>query len=111
MRFLAGVVDIAASLPTIQAEAATIPDLVLVIVDTGAAYFPGDESNSNSQQGAYARLLRQLTFLPGKPAVLVNCHPVKNASRDNLLPMAASAFLNDLADTLTLCATAARPTP
>ena len=75
MRFVAGVIDIAAKMPEIRAEAETINDLVLVIVDTGAAYFPGDETNSNSQQGAYARLLRQLTFLPGKPAVLVNCHP------------------------------------
>jgi len=37
-----------------------------------------------------------LTFLPGKPAVLVNCHPVKNASRDNPLPMGGSAFSNEV---------------
>ena len=110
MRFVAGVIDIAARMPEIKAEAETISDLVLVIVDTGAAYFPGDESNSNSQQGAYARLLRQLTFLPGKPAVLVNCHPVKNASRDNLLPMGGSAFLNEVDGNLTLWATAERQT-
>ena len=108
MRFVAGVIDIAAKMPEIRAEAKKIGDLVLVIVDTGAAYFPGDESNSNSQQGAYARLLRQLTFLPGKPAVLVNCHPVKNASRDNLLPMGGSAFLNEVDGNLTLWATAER---
>ena len=110
MRFVAGVIDIAARMPEIRAEAEKINDLVLVIVDTGAAYFPGDESNSNSQQGAYARLLRQLTFLPGKPAVLVNCHPVKNASRDNLLPMGGSAFLNEVDGNLTLWATAERQT-
>src|SRR4029077_21036325 len=55
MRFVAGVIDIAAKMPAIKAEAEAISDLVLVIVDTAAAYFPGDESNSNSQQGAYAR--------------------------------------------------------
>ena len=110
MRFVAGVIDIAARMPEIRAEAEQIDDLVLVIVDTGAAYFPGDESNSNSQQGAYARLLRQLTFLPGKPAVLVNCHPVKNATRDNLLPMGGSAFLNEVDGNLTLWATAERQT-
>jgi hypothetical protein len=110
MRFVAGVIDIAARMPEIRSEAEKISDLVLVIVDTGAAYFPGDESNSNSQQGAYARLLRQLTFLPGKPAVLVNCHPVKNASRDNLLPMGGSAFLNEVDGNLTLWATADRQT-
>ena len=110
MRFVAGVIDIAAKMPEIRAEAEKINDLVLVIVDTGAAYFPGDETNSNSQQGAYARLLRQLTFLPGKPAVLVNCHPVKNASRDNLLPMGGSAFLNEVDGNLTLWANAERQT-
>ncbi|PSO19974.1 AAA family ATPase [Bradyrhizobium sp. MOS002] len=110
MRFVAGVIDIAAKMAEIRAEAETIRDLVLVIVDTAAAYFPGDETNNNSQQGAYARLLRQLTFLPGKPAVLVNCHPVKNASRDNLLPMGGSAFLNEVDGNLTLWATADRQT-
>jgi hypothetical protein len=109
-RFVAGVIDIGVKMSEIRAEAETMSDLVLVIVDTGAAYFPGDESNSNSQQGAYARLLRQLTFLPGKPAVLVNCHPVKNASRDNLLPMGGSAFLNEVDGNLTLWATAERQT-
>ena len=50
IRFIAGVVNIAAELPRIRVEAALIDDLVLVIVDTAAAYFPGDETNSNSQQ-------------------------------------------------------------
>lgn len=110
MRFIAGVVDIGACMPTIQAEAAEIDDLVLVIVDTAAAYFKGDDSNSNSQQGEYARQLRQLSFLPGKPAVLVNCHPIKNAAKDNLLPMGGSAFLNEVDGNLTLWSTAEKQT-
>ena len=104
MRFIAGVVDLVARMPQIRAEAADIPDLVLVIVDTAAAYFPGDETNSNSQQGAYARVLRELTVLPGKPAVIVNCHPIKNAARENLLPMGGSAFVNEVDGNLTLWA-------
>lgn len=110
MRFIAGVVDIAASMPVIRAEAETIADLVLVIVDTAAAYFKGDDSNSNSQQGDYARLLRQLSFLPGKPCVLVNCHPIKNAAKDNLLPMGGSAFVNEIDGNLTLWAGAEKQT-
>lgn len=110
IRFIDGVVDVAASLPRIRDEAATISDLRLVIVDTAAAYFNGDDTNNNSQQGAYARLLRQLTFLPGKPTVLVNCHPIKNAARDNLLPMGGSAFLNEIDGNLTLWANADRQT-
>jgi hypothetical protein len=108
MRFIAGVVNIATRMVEIRAEADAIDDLVLVIVDTAAAYFPGDETNSNSQQGAYARLLRELTFLHGKPAVLVNCHPIKNAAQDNLLPMGGSAFLNEVDGNLTLWADAER---
>ena len=110
IRFIAGVVNIAAELPRIRAEAALIDDLVLVIVDTAAAYFPGDETNSNSQQGAYARVLRELTFLPGKPAALVCCHPVKNAAKDNLIPMGGSAFLNEVDGNLTLWANTERQT-
>jgi hypothetical protein len=77
-----------------------------VIVDTAAAYFTGVDPNSNGEQGLYARQLRELTFLPGKPAALVNCHPVKNAARDNLLPMGGSAFLNEVDGNLTLWSSA-----
>jgi hypothetical protein len=102
IHFIDGVVDIAACMPRIQDEAAKIPDLALVIVDTAAAYFRGDDGNSNTQQGEFARLLRQLTFLPGKPACVVPCHPVKNAAKDNLLPVGGGAFLNEVDGNLTL---------
>ena len=104
MRFIAGVVDITARIAEIKAAADAIPDLMLVVVDTAAAYFLGDETNSNAQQGAFARVLRGLTFLNGKPAVLCNCHPVKNAIRENLVPMGGSAFLNEVDGNLTLWA-------
>ena len=110
IRFIAGVVNLRARMPQIRAEAETIDDLVLVIVDTAAAYFPGDETNNNTQQGAYARVLRELTTLPGKPAVIVNCHPIKNAARDNLLPMGGSAFVNEVDGNLTLWANTEKQT-
>lgn len=106
IRFIDGVIDLKDRMDEIRAEAATIDDLVMVIVDTAAAYFPGDDSNNNSQQGDYARLLRELTQLRGRPAVWANCHPVKNAARDNLLPMGGSAFLNEIDGNLTLWANA-----
>jgi hypothetical protein len=102
IHFIAGVVNIEESLPAIREGAAQIPDLMMVIVDTAAAYFRGDDGNSNVQQGGYARLLRELSFLPGKPAVLVMSHPVKNASRENLLPVGGGAFLNEVDGNLTL---------
>jgi hypothetical protein len=110
MRFVAGVIDIAAQMPVITTAAQAIDDLILVIVDTAAAYFLGDETNSNAQQGAFARVLRRLTMLPGLPAVLVNCHPVKNATQDNLLPMGGSAFTNEVDGNLTLWADAEKQT-
>ena len=57
-----------------------------VLIDTSAAYYEGDEENANVQAGNHARLMRQLVNLPGEPCVLVMCHPVKNATQDNLLP-------------------------
>jgi hypothetical protein len=51
--------------------------------------------------GTYARQLRRFTTMPGGPTVLVNCHPVKNASSDNLLPRGGGAFLAEVDGNLT----------
>jgi phage/plasmid primase-like uncharacterized protein len=77
---------------------------VLIIEDTFAAFFPGDDENSNPQTGAYTRTLRTLTECDGNPAVVSLCHPVKNASRDNLLPRGGGATLNEVDGNLTLWA-------
>jgi hypothetical protein len=79
----------------IQSEMTT-RKIALVIVDTSAAYYEGDDENSNTQIGVHARRLRQLVRLDGGPAVLVCCHPVKNAGDDNLLPRGGGAFLNEV---------------
>jgi hypothetical protein len=100
--FIAGVVNIEAELPRIRDEVARIGEIRLVVVDTAGAYYVGDEGNSNVQQGAFARVLRQLTFLPGKPTVVVPCHPVKHAAKDNLLPVGGGAFVNEVDGNLTL---------
>jgi hypothetical protein len=44
-------------------------DPVLIVVDTAAAFFHGDNDNDNVQMGAYARQLRVLTGCRGNPAV------------------------------------------
>ena len=100
--FVDGVIDIAVSMPKIIEEATKIGDLALIVVDTATAYFRGDDSNSNAQQGLFAQLLRRLIALPGNPAVLVNCHPVKNATADNLIPLGGSNFINEVDGNLTL---------
>ena len=47
-------------------------------------------------------MLRTLIDLPGGPCVLVNCHPVKNATQDNLLPYGGGAFVNEMDGNLTV---------
>ncbi len=80
----------------IDAEAEKCGPFGLLIVDTSAAYFPGDDENSNAQLGAHARNLRSFVDLPGRPTVLVTCHPTKNPDMSNLLPRGGGAFLNEM---------------
>jgi hypothetical protein len=76
--------------------------VALVIIDTSAAYFEGDDENNNVQAGHYARMQRSLIkSLPGGPTILALCHPVKNATDDNLLPRGGGAYLNETDGNLT----------
>jgi Bifunctional DNA primase/polymerase, N-terminal/AAA domain/Primase C terminal 2 (PriCT-2) len=68
----------------------------MVIIDTSAAYFQGDDENSNVQLGEHARLMRRFIALPGNPTVLVTCHPTKHPDQTNLLPRGGGAFLNEM---------------
>jgi len=74
----------------------------LVVIDTAAAYYTGQDENDNVQAGSYARLLRQFTKeVAGGPTVLVTTHPPKNAPPENLLPRGGGAFLNEMDGNLT----------
>jgi hypothetical protein len=77
-------------------------NLVLIIIDTGPAYFPGDDEIDNVQMGNYGRTQRILTECRGRPAVVALTHPVKNAARDNLVPRGGGGYLNELDGNLTL---------
>lgn len=68
----------------------------LIVGDTAASYFPGEDENDNVAAGSYARTLRSFTRCAGSPAVITLAHPVKNAGKDNLLPRGGGAFLNEL---------------
>jgi hypothetical protein len=84
-------------------KAATLGALDLLIVDTSAAYFLGEEENSNTEYGNHARKLRRLIDLPGGPCVLVLCHPTKYASEPTqLLPRGGGAFLAEIDGNLTV---------
>jgi hypothetical protein len=83
-------------------EAAAKGDHGLVVVDTSLAFFSYDNENDNVQQLQHAKDARRFTFMPGAPGVLLNCHPVKNAGRDNLIPRGGGALMNELDANLTI---------
>jgi hypothetical protein len=101
VNFLPGVFKISEIGARIYAEVQKIGPVALVIVDTSAAYFEGDDENANVQQGVHARRMRSLVGLPGQPAILVACHPVKNAAADNMVPKGGGSFLNEVDGNLT----------
>ena len=80
----------------IDAEAAKHGPFSLLIVDTSAAYFRGEDENDNVQLGQHARNLRTFVDLPGGPTVIVTTHPVKTPGMDNLIPRGGGAFLNEV---------------
>jgi len=74
----------------------------LIVVDTSAAYYGGEDDNSNTDQHAHASYLRTISQMTGSPTVLTLCHPIKNASRENLVPRGGSSFMNAVDGNLTL---------
>lgn len=102
VHFIAGTFSIRADLAMITKAAAGLSNLVLVVIDTFAAYFDGDDENSNAQALDFARVARRLAELPSKPAVVMPAHPVKNATRSNLAPKGGSSLVNEVDGNLTL---------
>jgi hypothetical protein len=80
----------------IDDEAAKHGPFSLLIVDTSASYYSGDDENDNVALGNHARMLRTFIKLPGGPTVLVTCHSVKNPDMNNLLPRGGGAFLAEV---------------
>jgi hypothetical protein len=97
--FVEGVISVSGTMERIIEEAKALGGFGAVIVDTSAAYFEGDAENDNVQLGNHARLLRSLTDIEGKPAVIVGCHPTK--SGESLLPRGGGAFLAEVDGNLT----------
>ena len=87
--------------PKIEAQIEAIGPLACVFVDTSAAFFSGDDENSNVAMRLHASRLRALTELPGHPAVIALCHPTKNPAKDILLPRGGGAFLAEIDGNLT----------
>lgn len=102
LHFIPGTLSIRQDMARLKEEIEKLPNCTLVVVDTLAAYFDGDDSNSNAQMLDFARVLRKLTEAKGRPAVIVPAHPVKNAAKTNLTPMGGSALLNEVDGNLCL---------
>ncbi len=100
--YIPGVFNIGEMFNAIGQAVIRVGGVDLVIVDTSAAYFLGNEEMSNTQMGAHARMLRKLTELPGGPCVLVLAHPIKYVTEAaQLLPRGGGAFLAEMDGNLT----------
>jgi hypothetical protein len=102
VHFIAGTFNVEEMFERIKADVEKIGGADMIVVDTSAAYFQGDDENSNTQLGRHARNLRTLTTLQGKPVVFTACHPIKNADPSNLLPRGGGAFIAEVDGNLTL---------
>ena len=98
VHFIPGVFPIADIRAEVEREAkAKKREISLLIVDTSAAYFPGNDENSNTQLGGHARILREaFVQLPGQPCVIVTNHPIKSPDMDNLLPRGGGAYVAEV---------------
>ena len=101
--FIEGVFKISQMTAALRQEAKRIGgEFGLIIIDTSPAFYEGDEENNRVQQGNHAKMLRGLiNIIPGRPTIIANCHPVKNAGPDNLLPAGGGTFLNEVDGNLT----------
>ncbi|MBK1668325.1 hypothetical protein CKO28_09790 [Rhodovibrio sodomensis] len=89
--------DIVGAREQIKKSAEELGGLDLVIVDTLAAFFQGEDENANVELGNFARDLREnLCTLPGGPSVIIACHPTKVATKSNLVPRGGGAFLAEV---------------
>jgi hypothetical protein len=76
--------------------------LALILADTFAAWFDGEDINDNVQGGEFVRRARALTSLPGNPTLIIAAHPIKSARDDQLVPYGGGAILNEVDGNLTL---------
>ena len=88
--------DIAHHIEQVKKECDEIKP-ILIVVDTLAAYFRGDDENNNTEMVEYARLLRGLCATESRPTVLILAHPTKGAKAlEEMMPRGGGSFLNEM---------------
>jgi hypothetical protein len=92
------VFDLKKELPRIRKEVENFGGNVgLVVIDTSAAMFQGEDENNNQQALEHAKTQRKLCELPGRPCVVALAHPTKVVvSAEHLLPRGGGAYLNEV---------------
>jgi len=101
--FIPGVFKIPGMMHKLAEDCRAHGEVSLIIVDTSAAYFLGQEELSNTDMQKHAGMMRDLTTVPGGPCVLVLCHPIKHtADASMLLPRGGGSFLAAMDGNLTL---------
>ena len=101
VHFRPGRFKLSGKMERLRHEVDALSGVDFIIIDSSAAFFEGDDENSNAQAGVHACRLRELTKFKGEPCVLVLCHPPKNAGDDNLQPRGAGAMIAEWDGNLT----------
>ena len=81
---------------------AAVKPFVAVYIDTLIVFFDGKNISDPVEGCNYTRRWRPLTQIPGKPAVVIAAHPIKNATEDQLIPYGSGAILNEVDGNFTL---------
>jgi hypothetical protein len=89
-------------LEALKTELAAIDDLALIVLDSLQAFFYGDNENDNRQILQTIVEVRTLVEShQARPSAEVLAHPVKRATKDNLLPRGGGSSLNECDGNLT----------
>jgi hypothetical protein len=100
--FRDGPLKISTAAEHIKKEVEEIGGVLLIIIDTSAAFFEGKDENDTVELRDHAARIRELCKLPGNPTLLTNCHPVKAPNNENLIPRGSGAYLNEVDGNLTI---------
>jgi hypothetical protein len=99
------VADIAKAFDRIKREIEPFGEVALIILDTSAALFVGDDDNNNIQMIKHAKTQRSPTQLAGRPCVIALNHPTKKVTGpEQLLPRGGGGYLNEVDGNFTLWA-------